>query len=52
MCETSNNQTTKTKCMEVINTIKSRKQQAKRKRERKEFVYPVRSNTDLVWGRE
>ena len=52
MCGTSNNQATKTKCMEVINTRKGRKQREKRKREHTKFVYPVRSKTDLVWGRE
>jgi len=52
MCGSSNNQATKTKCMEVINTSKSRKQQEKRKREHTKFNYLVRSNTDLVWGRE
>jgi len=52
MCATSNNQTIKTKCMEIINTSKSRKQREKRKREHTKFVYPVRSNTDLVGGRE
>jgi len=38
--------------MEVINTSKSRKQREKRKREHTKFVYPVRSKTDLVWGKE
>jgi len=48
MCGASNNQVSKTKCMEVINTSKSRKQREKRKREHMKFVYPVQSNTDLV----
>jgi len=52
MCGTSNNQATKTMCMEVINTSKIRKQREKRKREHTKFVYPVRSKTDLLWGRE
>ena len=52
MCGASNNQATKNKCMKIINTSKSRKQREKRKREHTKFVYPVRSNTDLVWGRE
>jgi len=50
MCRASDSQATKTKCMEVINTNKSRKQREKRKREHTKFVYLVRSNTDLVWG--
>jgi len=41
MCGASNNQATK-----------SRKQREKRKREHTKFVYPVRSQTDLAWGRE
>jgi len=52
MCGASNNQATKTKCMEVINTSKSRKQREKRKREHSKFVYPVQSNTDLFCGIE
>jgi len=52
MCGASNNQATKIKCMEVINTRKGRKQREKRKREHTKFVYLVRSKTDLVWGRE
>jgi len=39
MCGASNNQATKTKCMEVINTSKSRKQWEKKKREHTKFVY-------------
>jgi len=46
------NQATKTKWVAVINTSKSRKTTRERKREHTEFVYPVRSNIDLVWGRE
>jgi len=45
----SNNQATKTKCMEVINTSKGRKQREKERENTKEFIYPVRSKTDLVW---
>jgi len=52
ICGASNNQATKTRCMEVINPSKNRKQQMKRKREQTKFVYPIRSNTNLVWGRE
>ena len=52
MCGASNNQVTKTKCMKVINTSKSRKQREKRKREHTKFIYPVRSKTDLVCERE
>ena len=52
MCGASNNQATKTKCMEVINTSKSRKQREKRKREHSKFVYPVQLNTDLFCGIE
>jgi len=52
MCEASNKQATKTKCMEVINTNKRRKTARERKREHMKFVYLVRSKTDLVWGRE
>jgi len=51
MCEASNNQAIKTKCMKVIITNKSRKQREKRKREHTKFVYPVQSKIDLVWGR-
>jgi len=40
MCGTSNNQATKTKCMEIINTNKSKKQREIGKREHTKFVYP------------
>ena len=49
MCGVSNNQATKTKCMDVINTNK-RRNQRERKREHTKFVYLVWSKTDLVWG--
>jgi len=52
MCGASNNQVTKIKCMKVINTSKSKKQREKERREHTKYLYPVRSNTDLVWGRE
>jgi len=52
MCGASDSQATKTKCMEVIITNKSKKQREKREREHTKFVYPVRSKTNLVWGRE
>jgi len=45
------NQATKTKWVTVINKRKSRKQQEK-EGEHTKFVYLVRSNIDLVWGRE
>jgi len=45
----SNNQATKTKCMEVITQAKSRKNsERKKERTQKEFVYPVRSKTSLI----
>ena len=46
MCGASDNQATKTKCMEVINTSKSRKQREK-ERENTKFVYSVQSKTGL-----
>jgi len=48
MCGGSNNQATKTKCMEVINTSKGRKQREKERENTKEFLYSVRSKTDLL----
>jgi len=42
------NQATKTKWVTVINTSKSRKTARERKREHTKFVYPVRSNSNLV----
>ena len=49
MCGASNNQEIKIKCMEVINTSKSRKHREK-ERENTKFVYPIRSKTDLSLG--
>ena len=44
MCGASDNQATKTKCMEQLETqAKSRKQREKERENTKEFVYPVRS---------
>jgi len=43
MCGASDSQEIKTKCMEVIITNKSRKQQEKERENIREFVYPVRS---------
>jgi len=43
MYEASDNQATKTKCMKVIITNKSRKQREKERENTKESVYPVRS---------
>jgi len=52
MCGATNNQATNINMGTIINTSKSRKQREKRKRDHTKFVYPIRSNTDLVWGRE
>jgi len=43
MCGARNIQATKTKCMEVIITNKSRKQREKERENTNEFVDPVRS---------
>jgi len=44
MCGVRDNQATKTKCIEVIITNKSRKQQREKERENtEEFVYLIRS---------
>ena len=40
MCGASNNQATKTKCMEVKNTSKGRKQREKERENTKEFLLP------------
>jgi len=46
------NQATNINVGTIINTSKSRKQREKERENTKKFVYPVRSNIDLVWGRE
>jgi len=46
MCGASNNQASKTKCMKVIITNKSRKQREKRREKTHELCLPVRSKTD------
>jgi len=42
------NQATNVNVRTIINTNKNRKQREKERENTKEFVYPIRSNTDLV----
>jgi len=45
-----NKQATNINVGTIINTNKIRKEREKERENTKEFVYPVRSNTDQVWG--
>jgi len=53
MCGSSDNQTTKTKCMDNYkHKAKVEKQRKKKKRDHKRICLPSSVQIDLFWGRE